>query len=38
MQGYRFGRPGTASDLSLRLATPDEYRVGSPDLEVAMAS
>ena len=25
-------------DLSLRLANPDEYRVGSPDLEVAMAS
>jgi len=37
MQGYRFGRPGTASDLSVRLDSPDDYRVGSPDLEVAMA-
>ena len=38
MQGYRFGRPGTAADLSVRLQSPDDYRVGSPDLEVAMAS
>jgi diguanylate cyclase (GGDEF)-like protein len=38
MQGYRFGRPGTAMALSQRLASPDDYRVGSPDLEVAMAS
>ncbi|MGA2895369.1 MAG: EAL domain-containing protein [Xanthobacteraceae bacterium] len=38
MQGYRFGRPGTAADLGLRLESPDDYRVGSPDLEVAMAS
>jgi diguanylate cyclase (GGDEF)-like protein len=38
MQGYRFGKPGTASDINARLARPDDYRVGSPDLEVAMAS
>ncbi len=38
MQGFRFARPSTASDVSLRLAAPDDYRVGSPDLEVAMAS
>jgi diguanylate cyclase (GGDEF)-like protein len=38
MQGYRFGRPGMASDINARLARPDDYRVGSPDLEVAMAS
>jgi hypothetical protein len=38
MQGYRFGRPGTASQLSERLASPDDYRVRSPDEEVALAS
>ncbi len=38
MQGYRFGKPGTALDIDNRLACPDDYRVGSPDLEVAMAS
>ena len=38
MQGYRFGKPGTAGEMSARLARPDDYRVGSPDLEVAMAS
>ena len=38
MQGYRFGRPGPASDISARLASPDDYRVGSPDQEVALAS
>jgi diguanylate cyclase (GGDEF)-like protein len=38
MQGYRFGKPGTASEIDTRLAHPDDYRVGSPDLEVALAS
>ena len=38
MQGYRFGKPGPASEINARLAHPDDYRVGSPDLEVAMAS
>jgi diguanylate cyclase (GGDEF)-like protein len=38
MQGFRFGRPGTAGEIDHRLASPDEYRVGSPDQEVAMAS
>jgi diguanylate cyclase (GGDEF)-like protein len=38
MQGYRFGKPGTASDINARLAHPDDYRVSSPDLEVALAS
>ncbi len=38
MQGYRFGRPGTATDVSARIASPDDYRVGSPDQEVALAS
>jgi diguanylate cyclase (GGDEF)-like protein len=38
MQGYRFGRPGPASNITARLASPDDYRVGRPDQEVALAS
>jgi diguanylate cyclase (GGDEF)-like protein len=38
MQGYRFGKPGPASEISARLATPDDYRVRSPDEEIALAS
>jgi diguanylate cyclase (GGDEF)-like protein len=38
MQGYRFGKPGPANEINARLASPDNYRVGSPDKEVALAS
>jgi diguanylate cyclase (GGDEF)-like protein len=38
MQGYRFGRPGPASNITERLASPDDYRVRSPDQEIALAS
>jgi diguanylate cyclase (GGDEF)-like protein len=38
MQGYRFGRPGPAADIDARLASPDDYCVGRPDQEVALAS
>jgi diguanylate cyclase len=38
MQGYRFGRPGPADDITARLASPDKYRVGNPDEEIALAS
>jgi diguanylate cyclase len=38
MQGYRFGKPGPASEINARLASPDDYRVCSPDQEVALAS
>jgi diguanylate cyclase len=38
MQGYRFGRPGPAADVSARIASPDDYRVGNPDQEIALAS
>ena len=38
MQGFRFGKPGPASEINARLASPDDYRVSSPDLEVALAS
>jgi diguanylate cyclase (GGDEF)-like protein len=38
MQGYRFGRPGVAGDVTERLKAPDNYGVGNPDVEVALAS
>ena len=38
MQGYRFGRPGPAARHQPRLAAPDDYRVGNPDQEIALAS
>jgi diguanylate cyclase (GGDEF)-like protein len=38
MQGYRFGKPGTAGEIDNRLASPDDYRVGNPDQEIALAS
>jgi diguanylate cyclase len=38
MQGYRFGKPVTASGIDDRLAAPESYRVGSPDQEIAVAS
>ncbi|MGH6674165.1 MAG: putative bifunctional diguanylate cyclase/phosphodiesterase, partial [Xanthobacteraceae bacterium] len=38
MQGYRFGRPGPAAQISARLAAPDDYRVRNPDQEIALAS
>jgi len=38
MQGYRFGRPGTAAQIHDRLASPEDYRIRSPDLEIALAS
>ncbi|HTV27749.1 MAG TPA: EAL domain-containing protein [Xanthobacteraceae bacterium] len=38
MQGYRFGRPGPASEISNRLSSPENYHLDSPDQEVALAS
>ncbi|HUI15786.1 MAG TPA: EAL domain-containing protein [Xanthobacteraceae bacterium] len=38
MQGFRFGKAGPADEIVHRLACPDDYRVGSPDQEVALAS
>jgi len=38
MQGYRFGKPGPAGEINARLASPDDFRVSSPDQEVALAS
>jgi hypothetical protein len=38
MQGYRFGKPVTASEIDARLAAPEAYMVASPDQEIAVAS
>jgi EAL domain-containing protein (putative c-di-GMP-specific phosphodiesterase class I) len=38
MQGYRFGRPGLPAEIDKRLASPEDYRVRSPDQEIALAS
>jgi diguanylate cyclase (GGDEF)-like protein len=38
MQGYRFGKPGQAAEITHRLASPDDHSVSSPDQEVALAS
>jgi EAL domain-containing protein (putative c-di-GMP-specific phosphodiesterase class I)/GGDEF domain-containing protein len=37
MQGFRFGRPVAAAEIDDRLATPEAYRVTSPDQEIALA-
>ena len=37
MQGFRFGRPVPAAEIDHRLATPEAYRVTSPDQEIALA-
>jgi diguanylate cyclase len=38
MQGYRFGKPGPAANVTARLAGPVDHRLSSPDTEVALAS
>ena len=38
MQGYRFGKPGPPGEIDKRLASPEDYRVASPDQEIALAS
>ncbi len=38
MQGFRFGRPGPATDITTRLASPDDHHLGNPDQEIALAS
>ncbi|MCC6889094.1 MAG: EAL domain-containing protein [Hyphomicrobiales bacterium] len=37
MQGYRFGRPGPAADISRRLADPATFTVADEKLSFAMA-
>jgi diguanylate cyclase len=38
MQGYRFGRPGSATDIATHLAMPGAYRKIEHDAVAAMAS
>jgi diguanylate cyclase (GGDEF)-like protein len=38
MQGYRFGRPMSATEIDDRLAAPEACRVASPEQEIAVAS
>jgi EAL domain-containing protein (putative c-di-GMP-specific phosphodiesterase class I) len=37
MQGYRFGRPCSAAEISIRLADPDSFRIEDGELDLAMA-
>jgi diguanylate cyclase (GGDEF)-like protein len=37
MQGYRFGKPVATAEIDARLASPEAYRVTSPDQEIALA-
>jgi EAL domain-containing protein (putative c-di-GMP-specific phosphodiesterase class I) len=35
MQGYRFGRPGSAAEISTRLALPGSFRISESELALA---
>jgi len=37
MQGYRFGRPCPAADISLRMAKPDSFRIADDETGLALA-
>jgi predicted signal transduction protein with EAL and GGDEF domain len=37
MQVYRFSKPVAAAEIDARLASPEAYRVTSPDQEIALA-
>jgi diguanylate cyclase (GGDEF)-like protein len=37
MQGYRFGRPCPAADISLRVAKPDSFRIADDETGLALA-
>jgi diguanylate cyclase (GGDEF)-like protein len=37
MQGYRFGCPGPAGNISARIAAPDSFRIAEEDGRLAMA-
>jgi len=37
MQGYRFGRPGTAAEISKRLSVPASFTIGDAPGDLAMA-
>jgi diguanylate cyclase (GGDEF)-like protein len=37
MQGYRFGRPGTAADVNMRLSVPASFTITDAPSDLAMA-
>jgi diguanylate cyclase (GGDEF)-like protein len=37
MQGYRFGRPGTAADINMRLSVPSSFTITDAASDLAMA-
>ena len=37
MQGFRFGRPSPAADITARLAAPASFRISDETSELAMA-
>ena len=37
MQGYRFGRPGTAADINMRLSVPASFTIIDTPADLAMA-
>jgi diguanylate cyclase (GGDEF)-like protein len=37
MQGYRFGRPGPAANITQRLSTPGAFRISDDDSALALA-
>jgi diguanylate cyclase len=37
MQGYRFGRPCSAAEISMRLAKPDSFRASDSETDLALA-
>jgi hypothetical protein len=37
MQGYRFGRPGSAADINLRLSVPGSFKISDAAPDLAMA-
>jgi diguanylate cyclase (GGDEF)-like protein len=37
MQGYRFGRPGTAAEINMRLSVPGSFTIADDPTDLAMA-
>jgi EAL domain-containing protein (putative c-di-GMP-specific phosphodiesterase class I) len=37
MQGYRFGRPGTADEINMRLSVPGSFTIHDDPTDLAMA-
>jgi diguanylate cyclase (GGDEF)-like protein len=37
MQGYRFGRPGTAAQINMRLSVPSSFTISDDPTDLAMA-